>query len=443
MGILKTVLKINLKRLLDFQNFPVKSVFNILYILVAITFGIFLGLIINAFQEFDISIKEEQLFYALFIGIIAFTFLRGFFPSYNPIKNITKVIYPLSNFENFLINIFNELLKPYFIFTIITLLSFLVYLKGKYFYYFVSMIIGLIVAHLARRIVHILIEFKVKSLMFKGTFFGVGTLLIVAYFFIGTTINLFLIMLCSVLLIFANIKLYFPLKERRYFDNYLMVVDLIDIKYLKLFFRNELLRTTFIFQLVVHIPLLYADWQSYRDYGYHILKSDIIITFILSPISLFASYFNNIFGFSRSFWFTINKSQTSFINTIILIFKVLLIPLIIDMLINITYYYLSGNIKLFSAHYYFYCLIILFAFSIFFSFKYPRRVERAVINGANISPLVNVASLISVFLFIYLTAYFGNYLFIAAISISSIVFAISFYVYKNSKYKLFQVFYNT
>lgn len=443
MDILKIILIINLKRMFDFKNFPIRSVFNILSILIAIACGVSLGIIINAIQEHKIDFKEVQLFDILFIGVIIYTFLRGFLPSYNPIKNITKIIYPLRNTEHFLINVFNDLLKPYYIFTMVMLLSFLTYVEGKHIYYIVSILSALLTAYLARRVVHVLIEFRIKSFVFKLTVYYVGFLLIAIYLFIGKTINLLLVIISLIFLVIINVILHSNVYEYRYFDNDFIVVNSINTKYLKLLFRNVVFRTTFIFQLALHILLLYADWHSYKNYGYHILKSDIIITFIISPISLFASYLNNIFGFFKSFWFTLHKTHSSFSNVIIQIIKLFLIPLIIDIFINITYYKLSDSIKLFSIQYYFSCLIILFSFSILFSLIFPRQIEKAINKRSNVAPIANVISIIIVFLIMYLSVYLKNNLLLVAIFISSIVIVLSFYMYPSSRYKLYQVLYNS
>lgn len=443
MGVLRVIFKLNLKKLFDFQNSPTKSIAHVLIVLIALAFGIFFGILINVSKKNGININEDQILNSMFIGVITITFLRGFFPSYKPIKSITKAIHPIGNLQRFTIDFLNELLTTYFITSIIFLLSFSISLTEKKLYYLVIMFLGLFSAHLARRIVHTIIDYKIKTIGNKWLIFSIGILLIITNLYYEQFISLANIILGFILLIIINIQFESLFKELKFYDKHILNFNLFNLKFFKLFFRNKLFRNIFLFDFISKVIFLYIDWQTYKNNGYHIAKFDFVIVFVLSPISLFAYCFNNFFGFGKSLWFTLQKSHADFFDTTGLLSKVLLFPLIIDMSLNFTYYYLSEGIRLFSIQYYFSSLIVLFGFAVFFSLQNPKQVNKAIGKGANVSPIANIISIAVVGFFMYLTQYFKNFSLLIAIVISCLVLIISKRGFKNSKYEIFEVLYKT
>jgi len=440
MEILATVISYNFRKIIDLNKDKNRSIFSIIIILLSIFVGVICGIV---FQVADIYLgkySQKELLDTVVYGFIYMTILRGFIPSYNSIARITNPIHPINKVKRFLINVTFEVSNLFFITSVIFLTTFSVFLSENRFSFLVISILGLGSAHLCRRIIHLTIEYK-QNLVQKILILVSGFAIYLCYKQVPDFLILQNMLLIFCLLLFANISMADSFDLRYTREHKIGYTKLFDFSFVKLFFKNKTLRSTFIFEISTKLALLIFDYDIYSSNGHHFGKYEHFIVFFLSPVSLFTYYFNNIFGFSRQFWYSLFKTGASFSECVFLMSKFLGVPILVHLSLVVPFYVISESLVLFSFQFYFCCLLTLLPLSIYFSVKYPKKVERALQKGGNVSAISNLTSMLLVIAFIFVLQYLPQYLILICSVTSFVSVLLARSAYSNSNRGVYEVLY--
>jgi len=443
MGILRLLAQNTLKRIFDFKNQPLGSIGASLSMLLAITFGLVVGIMLLLTKFSPLNNTENEILDFIILGIVIITFIRGFFPSYNPIKVITNSIYPVNRITRFLINMVYEFNSIFFITNMIFFVTLSICLQEQKLIFLSRGILGVGSAHLLRRIVHFCLEYKIVNTTDKILILISGCVLVISFFLPGDYFEINNIVIVFSFLMIVNINITSSLLSKREFSLKVVNTKFIELKYLKLFFRNKMLRNSFIFETSYKIIFIIADWFTYIENGDHFGKTEYIILFFFSPISIFMSSFNNLWGFEKKLWFNLNKTEASFYDNIIVTLKLLTIPLFTHLLLVLSYYYIADNLKIFNLQFYFSCLIVLFPLSVLLSNRFPKKVEKIIQKGGNVSAIGNLISMLLVIAFVFISQHLQNYSLLIAGLLAFAIFYIAHKTYGMNKSEIFEVLYKS
>jgi len=134
-------------------------------------------------------------------------------------------------------------------------------------------------------------------------------------------------------------------------------------------------------------------------------KNEIFFYIFFSPLILFSYFFNNIFGFSPTFWFSLNKASATLLTYSKEMFKVLFLPLIIDVVLTIAVLFAVDKLNYTYISLYISSVIVLFAIGVINSFFLPKQVKSVFTMSGNTSIVGNVFSMLVFTILIILTKY--------------------------------------
>jgi hypothetical protein len=212
--------------------------------------------------------------------------------------------------------------------------------------------------------------------------------------------------------------------------------------FIKLLLNNKLLRSMSLLSIVYKLFFLFMIWNMFQKNGGSFSKNEIFFYIFFSPIVLFSYFFNNFFGFSRTFWLSMNKVGATLLTYSKEMFKVLFLPLIIDVVLTIFVLFAVDKLNYTYISLYISSVIALFAIGVINSFYLPKQVKSVFTMSGNTSIVGNVFSMLVFAILIILTKYipYVNLLFSVLM-----VFGLYFFIkdkIKNAQYKLFQKLFN-
>jgi len=134
----------------------------LLFMLFAFLYGIGIATFMNG-DFFELTETMRRSFEIGLPGFIAaITFLRGFFPSYKPIRSHFRSFHPIPPVLRFMLNILSDLISGYFIIMASFIAAFFFFSTNAGLEYLVYLILALIGAHMLRRFFQTLFENKIK-----------------------------------------------------------------------------------------------------------------------------------------------------------------------------------------------------------------------------------------------------------------------------------------
>lgn len=441
MAVMILIVKLNLQKMFDFKNHLLKSLGFLASLVLSFVYALMFAFLIKTPEFVNLNISEKEFLTGIIYAIILFTLFRGIFPIYKQIVSMVKPNYPLSKIKIFFLNLTNELVSPYFLSFCVFISTFTIYLPDHNFFFAINAVSGLIGAHLLKRIMQRVVEYKIKKPSNLIYIFIAGILLI-THFFIAENLYSFFdvgnIILGLSLLFIINISIEDCYKEQREFAKNILKFSFFNSDYVKILFGNKLLRVTVIVEVLVRSVFIMVDWVTYEKKGFHIGENEIFITLFLSPVSAFTYYLNNTFGYTGTVWFTINKATDDIFVIVKFMLKLLIIPISINAFISFAYYLIAGNLTLFNISFYLSSLILLFTISVFSSLYFPKSVVKVFTAGSNTSVISAIVSMGVVVLSIYLVQLISHYYILVSIMISYLAICLLQKSYYKLKSDLFE-----
>lgn len=342
-----------------------------------------------------------------FIAVI--TFVRGFFPSYKPIRSHFKSFHPIPPVLRFMLNILSDLISGYFIILGTFVVAFFSFSTTVVLEYLVYLVLALIGAHVLRRFFQTLFENKVK---FNRQ----------SFFLLFTCISLFL--LSAGLLFFERfvfwgiISCFFSLLFGDFVLEELSSKERMGSKpkgetsrnpTIDLLWQNKKVRTTLIVAVIFKVLILSSDLIIYSKMGAHLANNVFLIFLFISPLILFTYLFNNSWGFFRNYWIITDRSLSTGQDLFNIYLKILWLPLAVDVIISMTYLVFGpSNLILPGVGMYVASLFLLSVGGFFWSIQAPVQVEKAFAFKVNTTTFGSIVSIgiVSSFFTLFISEWF-------------------------------------
>ncbi|MEX2632664.1 MAG: hypothetical protein WD267_01420, partial [Balneolales bacterium] len=381
-----------------------------LLIPVAILYGIGVANLMDEsfFELTESMIRTFEMGLPGFIAVI--TFLRGYFPSYKPIRSHFKSFHPISPLVRFMLNILGDFISVFFI----TIGSFI---GALYFFsttigleYTVYLILALTGAHILRRCFQTIFEYKFNinrrtfSLLFICTaliLLFMGLLFIFEDFTFWISIGGFI----SILLTDLALEELCP-KERTVLKSTGNASRNLSID---LLLRNKIVRTTLLVAMIFKVVMLSLDLIIYLKTGVHFANNIFIFFLFISPLIIFTYLFNNSWGYFRNYWLFSDRAHSTGQDMFNMYLKILWLPLSTDFTISMTFLILSpADLLLPGISMYMVSLFVLTVGGFFWSIQVPVRIEKIFAFKANTSTLGSIFSIgvVSSFLALFISDWF-------------------------------------
>ena len=445
MGVLTYIITIRLKKIFDFKAHALKSVAIILFLSIAVFYGVVFALFSNFLtpQKAIISQKIFNQYLVLFLIII--TFLRSFLPQYIPLKNIFAKHYPLNKKKRFTYNLSLEFVCPFYLGIFLFIVAFSLFVEKSGSVFFVLAFSGIIISHLLKRLLQYSIEFrfeKIKSIFILLTtivsiivvflFFSIET----GYFNYAVSTIVITVLLLINYLFEINVAESVPSTENSTRKNSRNLFSL------KLILKNSSLRTMLIFSVIMKIIFAFFCWVNISEQVGEFYVLYIYANLVLSPLILFSYIFNNFFGFLKSVWLSMNNVGAEPFYYIIIMTKVFAIPLMIDAIVTFISFVFLDMFSTANVIVYLTNSILLFSFGVVNSFYFPKKTQNVFSLRATTSSLGGIISVIVIIINILLAIISPLLtLFFSVLAAFGLYFWFRGRIL-NTRHKLFQVFFS-
>lgn len=444
MGILIYLIIFRIKRIFDFKAHPIKTISIILFLCITVYYGYLLAYLYNSpeFQEEALSQNELKHYLILFLAII--TLLRGFFPTYIPLKNIIGKNYPLSRLERFSYNTINEFIYPFYFGIILFVGAFYGFANSAGIKFIAIVLSWVVIAHFLKRLFQFLIEFNLQGTNVLLILFPISIFIIFYHIIFSEILEYFsyAISLSTVLvLIVLNYMFESKSKEPKIITKTNSEKSSGNFYFLKLLLNNKSLRTMSLVSIAYKIFILLMIWNIAKN-SEHSSSEELIFYLFISPVVLFSYFFNNFFGFAPTMWFSMSKIGADLITYSEEMLKVLFVPLIIDSALTIVYFIVSGTLDFANISFYLSNVIVLFAIGVLTSFYLPKQVKNLFNMSGNTSMWSNLISMFAVALSVLLTIYFAYVTLLVSILIVIGLYYLTKDKISKTKYKLFDKLFN-
>ncbi|MFA7272266.1 MAG: hypothetical protein WC044_00270 [Crocinitomicaceae bacterium] len=429
---------INLKRFFKSLKKPLELLGQILLFFVAGFYGFFAGYILNEFESSKtdkLANSQANYFIVLIISFVALiTLLRMFRPTYIPQRRFLLKYYPISLFTRYVATVLTDFQKSYFFYLSIFLLTAFVVMKNDKFYFLASAFGALIGAHLLRRLIQYLIDFKLKS---AGILASISSILIIFLLFWFIENHDILLVLAPIFLFFAGFFADTQIIENRR-QEVVRKKKQTNI-YWKMLWNNKKIRTPLIVGFALKLIILSVDLVMVKLEGKQLFDGKFIYWLLVSPTIIFTYVFNNTWGFWRSLWVNFALQSTPFNKIVPIIFRALLLPILADIIITFSIVPFAWSDYVFLFSFYFTNLLFLIAFSFLWSVILPKPINQVIPKKGSTTPWGAFASFIAVGVLSLMTMSDWFYFLIPLFLILAVIaFKVAHDIYSEKKYKLFE-----
>lgn len=432
MGILAYVIVNRLKQIFNFKRNITRSIFYLITILGAMLYGL---LFIFATNLPEVLKNKEMIYTTIISNLIIITLLRNFVPSYKKIVNIIPNHYPYNNIRRNILNLINDFINMLTLSFIAFLLPLLILPNILTIFQVIYIFIIYLNSFLFARILQILIEYKTINLPKI-----LILLCLVILFFLNIYFyqNAIVITLSTISIIYFNVFINYEKKE--FINTAFVFGQKSKVSLSHLYFKNENLRTVFVLTILNKIGLLIIVLILLNTEKYAIFK-EYIFLLSLTPFFIFMNYFNNIFGLIPSLWLTLDKNLVNIYPIIGKVLKLLILPLIIDVIITLIYIIIFTEYQIFNMiGFYISSFLICLSLSFLSMIIFPKKINK-VMGVNNKSGTTSTTISLITFLFLILNILVFKYSQLFSVSISMLILFISLIslnkVYEQNHYKIF------
>ncbi|GHA78140.1 hypothetical protein [Pontibacter akesuensis] len=333
--------------------------------------------------------------------LLAIIILKGFFPAYVPKANLINQIYPLSALQRFRAELLVELVSPFYF----VALNFLVllFLSSPHYtvLHLLQSILVLLTAHVTLRSLQVLVERRTR---WRSANFYSAAVMAAAFIalqarmpmFKATSDWLMLVVHMAALGFFlgANFLLELAAAEprRKIVEHSTDARRSINWRLLR---NHKLVKQMLLFGLAFKVILLGLDAFAYTSKGQHVLDEIATLWLFAGPIIVYSYVFNNLWGFYRNLWLTIERSSNKAKDLVRVTLQLLRLPLLLDAAVTFAYIaFFNHENALFAVVMYVGAILLLTPLSIVASIVSPKTVKGGLFSfSSKTSTLFNFLSI--------------------------------------------------
>jgi hypothetical protein len=445
MGILTYLIFLRIKRIFDFKSHPIKTMSILLLMGLFVYYGFLFAQLYHS-NKFQQKVLSQDLFREyLILALMIITFLKGFIPVYVPMKKVISSNYPISQIKKYLFNLINEFIYPFYFSIVLFVLTFSLLMDKKGSKFLIISLFGVIISHLFRRMFQFFLEFRIKG---KSSSFILGTSLICAilYFFLFNKYVIYVNYTISFSIMIVLLSFNFLIERKGKNPKRIIKKDVkkrIHFKwFLKVLFNNHSIRIMLFVAVLFKLFFILINWDTITRQIATSSELKYFLNLFLSPLILFTYIFNNYFAFSKSMWLTMNKVGLDLYSYSLQIFKLFIIPLIIDTIFAMSVYILLGDLNYKNMLIYLNSGFVLFVIGILNSFYFPKKFQGTFSFRGNTTVRANLISITSVGIIIYLSTISPLISTLFSISMAFSIYYFTRNKILNNRYKLFETLFN-
>jgi hypothetical protein len=364
-------------------------------------YGWLFSFLLTKAHDGGINPGVDQVIGYINLFVLAITVIRGFFPAYIPKLDLVPRLYPINPLKRFWVELPVELFSP-FNFVLVNFLFLLFVLSPDYtFMHLMQSMMVLLTAHVTRRSLQILIERKMRWLHLN---FISAAVLGMAFVALQARLPMFqpangwielVVHICSLAAFLgANYFLELAAAEPKR-----KVVNYSHSKHRslswRLFKNSKQARQLLLFALGLKLFILGADAMVYTAKGIHIYEKNVTIWIFFAPVIVYSYVFNNVWGFYKNMWLTVERTSGSIKDFLKASLVPLRVPLLIDAVLLALYVaFFNHEQVVFIVAMYVTSILVLTPLSIISSFVSPKEVKGSIMSfSAKTSYLFNILSL--------------------------------------------------
>jgi hypothetical protein len=207
--------------------------------------------------------------------------------------------------------------------------------------------------------------------------------------------------------------------------------------YLRLLLNNKKVWLPLVIGFILKTVILLVDLYLVKSKGTHLFDGGVFFWLFASPLIVFTYIFNNTWGFWKNIWLNIELRSGQYKDLVLMSLKLMLAPLILDMLITLPILLFSRDNIEFIFLFYFTTTIYLLFFSFLWTLITPRAIHTSFQMKGSTSPIANITAMLGVFLLTLMDINGWFYLLSPLMMIIAFVaFRFSVDRYKDKKYLL-------
>ncbi|GAB3532781.1 hypothetical protein GCM10027443_17090 [Pontibacter brevis] len=362
----------------------------------------FTYLLQQAHNDTGVIQKAEQVVEYSNLFLLVIIILRGFFPAYIPKAGVIQRIYPISPLQKFWTELTVELVSPFY-FIALNFLIFLFLMAPTYdLVHFLQSVLVLLTAHVTLRSLQVFVERKIN---WASSYFYMASVMAAAFVALQVRVPMFRPTSDWLMLVVHASALGFFTTASYFLENAATDARRKVVTYSssarrslgwRLFKNHKLARQMLIFGMVFKVIILAVDATSYLKKGNHIFDDIFSLWLFVGPFVMFSYVFNNVWGFYRNLWLTIERSSGSYKDFIKASLLPLRVPLLMDAVLTFLYVtFFNHENALFIVLMYLASILVLTPFGIIASIVSPRAVKGGLFSfSAKTSYLYNFIAII-------------------------------------------------
>jgi hypothetical protein len=380
---------------------PRKQLGRFLGLVFGILFSVFYGLLFGYlfsspdWEEVDLSTRENFL-----IGIAAFfffmTILKGFYPTYQQLSTWTRPFFPLSKFQRYNLKLSSDFASVFFIPAIgFAVALSLMARESLGWPYIIKYIIILFAANIIRRMIQAVLEFRFRRLPQVLVMILLGWAAIIALQVMypiyaaspvwADLLTFALIYVCGLL-----VEEVLPFERKVAIQPQNHKGNIFN----SLLFQNKKIRSSLLVGFIFKLGILGVDIYMRQEKGEHLFNSEILLWLVASPVLIFNYVYNNLWGYNRALWLTLDRAPNAVHVLQQFYFRMLLIPLLIDFILSTIYFILHPEWTVIGIVSWVVTAIISIVFGFYWSLLKPRLILKTISSKGNTYVWSNVVSML-------------------------------------------------
>lgn len=350
-------------------------------------YGWFFSFVLSKAHDGGINTSVEQMISYMNLLLLAFIIIRSFFPAYLPKTELIPRMYPVNPIQKFWTELIVELASPFY-FVVLNFLFLLFILSPEYsFMHLLQSMMVFLTALITRRSLQLFVERKmawlhinfITAAVFAGVFIA---LQVKAPMFKPVSSWLMLVVHLAALGFFVA-------------SNYLLELAATEPKRLlvnysqnrqrslawRLFKNSKQAKQLLLFGFGFKVLMLAADAATYSIKDIHLYDKNVSIWLFIAPLVLFSYVFNNVWGFYKNLWLTVERTSSSTADFLKASLLPLRIPLLLDAALMIMYVmFFNHENAFFILSMYTASVLVLTPMGIVASFVSPKVVRGGVMS---------------------------------------------------------------
>lgn len=364
-------------------------------------YGWLFSFLLDKAHERSISIGVEQMISYSNLLLAAFIIIRSFFPAYLPKAALIPRMYPVKPIQRFWTELVVELASPFYIILLNFLLLLFILSPDYTLMRLLQGSMVFLTALITRRALQLFVERKINWLhinfitaaVFAGAFFA---LQVKAPMFKPVSSPLMLLVHLTALGFFVASNYFLELaatEPKRRVVNYSQNKQR-SLAW-RLFRNSKQAKQLLLFGIGFKVLMLAADAAAFNIKGIHLYDKNVSIWLFIAPLVLYSYVFNNVWGFYKNLWLTVERTSGSTTDFLKASLVPLRIPLLIDAALLVLYVMVFNHENAaFILSMYIGSVLVLTPMGIVASFVSPKVVRGGVMSfNAKTSYLYNFISI--------------------------------------------------